>query len=307
MSLDLLVSWMADVGTGSWRAFCRAADELLLDETTLPNELHRQLRTTLSDLGYADFFLQGTQMWRVVSPAIGGLESHPTSAALCGARTPQLVDAIAAAASTHGCQVSSEQRNRQPTGLFLKGSEVALEGTAHACGVSWVPSITRYFLRSFVPLPLQLDRAVHEPAPVNWSVRSFDLETLQWVDGLLPLSACEYAPRYGQPSYYLHTRRGALLRLSKRIAVYAAAMLRRVELLAYDHQARCLLAPLAAPVPELLARTACLCSGSTADVVSGRLCYQGVSPSTANVLLVALGQCGLVQHRSSGVVRYFDG
>jgi hypothetical protein len=136
---------------------------------------------------------------------------------------------------------------------------------------------------------VKLNRAAEEPAPRNWKVRSFDLQSLRWVEGLLPRSALEFTPRFGRPKYFLNRRRNRLLAMQKRESVYAAALLSGVRLVSYDRVARTLVAPLSAPLPEKFARAACLCSGQPPELADGRLLYQDVPLDIAGALLAALG------------------
>jgi len=124
----------------------------------------------------------------------------------------------------------------------------------------------------------------------GWSVRSFDLHTLGWVDGLRPRCACEFQSRYGARRFYLHTRHGRLLPLPKRDAVYAAAMVNRVRLSGYDADTATLWSVAAAPLPEASCRAACMCAGAPAQFEKGRLVYPDVPLEIAALVLVAAGQ-----------------
>src|SRR6266540_2081051 len=102
MNAESLLNWMSHLNEGSWRRFRDAAAEL-----TPPNgdqaETQRFLRTCFSDLGFADFFVDGSQRWRVRPPLLAGL-CEESQAVLCGARSPSLVEAVQAAAQKRGCR-----------------------------------------------------------------------------------------------------------------------------------------------------------------------------------------------------------
>jgi hypothetical protein len=72
--------------------------------------------------------------------------------------------------------------------------------------------------------------------------------------------------------------------------VYAAAMVHRVKLAAYDVVTSVLSVPTAVPLPESYARAACLCAGAPAAFDDGQLIYRNVPHTIAAVLLVAAGQ-----------------
>jgi hypothetical protein len=140
------------------------------------------------------------------------------------------------------------------------------------------------------PIPEALEYAPVQPAPLNWKVQSFDFETCTWVEGLRSHTACEFTPRYGLPRHFVHVRRGKLLKISKREALYAAAMLKGIELIDYEPSDRRLSVPLFSPLPDLYSRVACLCSGKPAAIVNDRLIYDEVPLELAALLMVAAGQ-----------------
>jgi hypothetical protein len=136
----------------------------------------------------------------------------------------------------------------------------------------------------------QIENAPRDPQPFNWDIESFDFNTRSWVEGLQINAACKFTPRYGIPKFLLHRRHRKFLRLAKRDAVYAAAMFRGVSLLSYDAGSGLLTAPLAAPMPEKLARIACLCAGTEPAVDRGARAYSSVPFDIASAILVAAGQ-----------------
>jgi hypothetical protein len=222
---------------------------------------------------------------------------------LTGARTPKLLADVRAVAGEHGVDITGETPNDSPDVIRLTGPAEALNACAVAAGIDYADNYARRLAATLNPIPLLLDRPRRDTdsAPVNWTPRSYDLQSCEWVDGALPNSACEFTPRYGHPRYFVSNRRRRLLELaSRRDAVYAAAYAKGVSLAVHDPATGTLSVPLSAPLPEAYARLACLCSGQWADVVQGRIVYSGVHPEIGAVLLTALGQPRAIVPRTDG-------
>lgn len=289
MTWDVLLHWMTHLGEGSWEGFKDAVARLAPQDEEL-DDLVVGLRVHLSDMGHAEFFVGGSRRWRVLPPVLAGLAARPGAAVLCGGRTPQSRSALAAAAEAAGSLVWSEDAADGPTTVRVQGEPAALARVASAVGVRFVSDYAAALFRQLMPVYELLERAPEESAPTNWSLRSFDFETMSLVDGLRPNSACECSPRRGLPRWYVHTRRGKLRPMAKREAIYTAAMLQRVRLLRYDVESRRLSAPVKVPPPELYSRAACLCAGRRGRVEGGLIVFEEVPSGMAAVLCVAVGQ-----------------
>jgi hypothetical protein len=301
---------MTHLGEGSWGSF-RTAVAKLVDRDEHLDEVCSRLRVAFSDLGCADFFVEDSERWRVLPPVLAGLPPPASAAVLTGACTPRLMAAVRDAAAAHGCRAAGQGGNGQPKLLRLEGSTEAFKEVAGAAGISYVENYPASLAAAIKPVPLQVQNARVDEPPPNWTAYSFDFESLKWVEGLRRQYACEFRPRYGRSRFYFHAncregpackaprseKGGHLLRLdrcesAKRDVVYAAAMIRRVRLAVYDAAAETLSVPIAAPLPELYARVACLCAGALAafNENEGRLMYRNVPHAIAAVLLVAAGQ-----------------
>ncbi|MGA2185453.1 MAG: hypothetical protein ABSH47_20730 [Bryobacteraceae bacterium] len=290
MNWDALIYWMSQIGEGSWAGFRRAVAELAGGDADAA-ELSRALRVFLSDLGHADFFIDASQTWRMLSPALAGAASQAGTAFLIGARSPDLTRRLQDSAQHHGARVEILHTDERPCRIFVVAAPEAMNSVAADAGLPYTQHYSASRIASVPLIRSILENAVEEPeAPVNWAVSSFDLNRLKWVEGLLPRSACEYKSHYEARRFFLHKRSGHLLQMSKREAVYGAAVLQSVELASYDQGAYTLSTPIEAPLPEALTRTACLCSGEPARLEGRRLVYCGVPPSVGFALLVAAGQ-----------------
>jgi hypothetical protein len=288
---NTLLYWMSDTGEGSWDRFRNVITELANDDGDL-GQLRRTLRVRLSDFGHADFFIGGSSRWKALPPLAAGLMGPTEAALLIGARTPKLLASVRAATAEHGVHISDEALDDSPNVIRLEGPAEALNACAFAAGIDYADSYARRLAATLLPIPLLLDRPRRDTdcTPINWTARSYDLQSYEWVDGALPNSACEFTPRYGRPRYFVSNRRRRLLEVvGRRDAVYAAAYAKGISLATHDTATRTLSVPASAPLPEAYARVACLCSGRRADVAQGQIVYSGVHPEIGAVLLTALG------------------
>jgi hypothetical protein len=289
MNFDSLLYWMTHLGEGSWGSFRKAVQGLTPEQTDL-SDLCRNLRVHISELGYADFFIDKSQKWRVRSPILGGLVNQPEIAVLCGGRTPKLLAMIQKAAADNQCNFSMISGNDTPSRIQVEGSEKALRSIANSTGIQFVPSLAKELFGSLVSIEKQLDEAPEENPPQNWSVRSFDLQRQEWVENLLPDTAREYSTVYGQHRYFVANAADKLLALSKRESIYAAAMLKYIALARYNSDIQTLSVPGTAPLPDDFARVACISSGQPSRYEHGYRMYESLSPSIAALLLVGTGQ-----------------
>ena len=289
---NMLLYWMSDTGEGSWDRFRNIVTELANDGGDL-GQLRRTLRVMLSDFGHVNFFIGASSRWETLPPLAAGLMEPIDAALLIGARTPKLVADVRAVADEHDVDMTDERLDDSPDVIRLTGSAEALNACAVATGIDYADNYARGLAAMLNPVPLLLDRPRRDTdhTPVNWTRRSYNLQSCEWVDGTLLNSACEFTPRYGRPRYFVSNRRRRLLEVaSRRDAVYAAAYANGVPLAVHDPVAGTLSVPLSAPLPEAYARVACLSSGRRADIAQGRIVYSGVRPEIGAVLLTALGQ-----------------
>ena len=289
---NMLLYWMSDTGEGSWARFRNIVTELANDGRDL-GQLRRTLRVMLSDFGHVNFFIGASSRWETLPPLVAGLMEPIDAALLIGARTPKLVADVRAVAVENDVDMTDERLDDSPDVIRLTGPAEALNACAVATGIDYVDNYARRLAAMLNPVPLLLDRLRRDTdhTPVNWTRRSYNLQSCEWVDGTLPNSACEFTPRYGRPRYFVSNRRLRLLEVaSRRGAVYAAAYAKGVPLAVHDPVAGTLSVPLSAPLPEAYARVACLSSGRRAAIAQGRITYSGVRPELGAALMTALGQ-----------------
>jgi hypothetical protein len=286
---ELLLYWLSHVGEGSWAAFRRALSALQVGRDENDAATPGWVRTRLSVLGHADFFIGGGDRWRTFAPILGGL-SDRSMATFVGGRTPLLVQALQGSAEKESCRIEVRQNPDGPDSIRVTGSSEAIGRTARQAGIRYVPYLASALCGLLEPITSVISRAAVGAPPINWSVRSYDFDGLQWVDGLLHRTAYEYRSRYGPRRWYVRGPAHTLLMLDRRNAVYAAAYSRRVPLLSYNEPGRELTVPRSAPLPDPLARVAAACSGDPARGRQGQLVYADVPPAIARTLMVAAGQ-----------------
>jgi hypothetical protein len=287
MSFDLLLHWMTQKQEGSWAAFRGAISRLALgaDQSAFP----RRLRVTFSDLGHVDFFVEGSQRWRILPPMLAGL-SADGEAVLCGARTPHLVKLLQSTAGELGCDSSTTDLPAGVMRISVHGAPADIQKTADRIHIDYVPRAAARLLGLVHSIHDQVADAPQAERPFGWEAHSFDMASLVWVEGVLANSACRFTPKYGPPRFLLHRRRGKFTQLSKREAVYAAAMLQGVSLVKYVAHTGVLRVPLTAPLPEGLGRVACLCTGIQPRIEGSALEYAGVPIAIGATILAAVGQ-----------------
>ena len=289
MNCDMLLAWMTHIGKGPWIRFRKAVEEVA-DGDRDPLNLSRALRVRFSDLGFADFFINDTQQWSMLPPVLGGLVIQKNTVALHGSRTPHLAEALRDAAEEYGCRFEAEALQDCPTLIRVVGDGEEIAAIANRIEIPYESNNAKIVAEKAIPIPHMLKTATEEPAPRNWQVRSFDFKTGAWVEHLLQNAACEFIPTHGRSRYFINIKGGKLLRMPKRESLYAAAMLKGVRLIKYEFNSMKLSTPSFAPMPELYARAACLCSCRPAEILNGRIIYSDVTPEIAALLMVSAGQ-----------------
>lgn len=289
MNWELLLEWMTHVGSGRWSTFRDAAAELSGAEDDDLQNLCRSLRITLSDLGHADFFVEGTSRWHVRRPALLGLLSRE-GAVLGGGRTRRLVANLMDAASKAEIPTTVADLGEGVSQVQMAAPPVQLADLARALGIEYVPAATNAISARLIPVRRLLEQAPLCAEPMNWAVRSWSFDAKEWVVGRLRKTAREYSSRHGARRYMVDVGHGVLREIEKREAIYAAALLQSRRILDYDAAEGRLRVPRSAPLPDLHARAACLAGGNLPQPSNGFLMFAEVPPDAASVLFVLLGQ-----------------
>jgi hypothetical protein len=295
MNGDLLLYWMSRLGSGSQNKFRDALQELADAENhdSLQWVLHRKL----SDLAHVDFF-RNTKKWQVRPPILAGLAGQLGVAILCGARSAPLISSLEKAAQEIGSTVAVETPENCPSRLMVSGNAQQLAHIESATGISFVPEYSLHLLANVPPVSQKMRASGPEKGVINWQVNIFDLAALRWIpfteklskpDALPKETAIELKSKY-ETKYCVTDGKGILRKLPKREAIYAAAFLCSVPLIEYDAHDQLISTPIAAPLPEVYTRIACLCSGELPNIVAGRLTYRNVPPVVGVTLSILAGQ-----------------
>ncbi len=291
MNGKLLLEWMTHLGSGTWSAFRNAVDELYGDSAEDDEHaFYRRLRVTLSDLGHADFFVEGSRRWRTRRPALVGLVGSDTKHMLTGGRTTELAEHLADAAADAGALVTTEVVLGLPQ-MRIKGDSARLKHVADSLGLQYLPNAAAVLAARLPRLRETLRTAAEAAEPINWSVRSWCFRVADWVTERRERTVREYSNRYGVRRYLVAVgRRRALREIDKRSAIYCAALIQNEKIALYSHSTRALRVPHWAPLPEQHARTACLAGGTLPSAGAGELVFNSIDPRIAAALLVSLGQ-----------------
>lgn len=288
---DLLLEWMTHMGSGTWLSFREAAAETFArsDIQALPYLL-RKIRAAMSEMGHADFFVEGTKRWVVLRPAIVQL-AEAEQFLFVGGRTRPLVRKLEAVCRQLGLSMEVEARNYGPTLIRLTGQAKTMEQAAKdAGGVVFVPHAAANLSARLIPVLDSLAKAPVVPEPIGWMARSWSFSRLDWIDGLIARTVREYRNRFGVNRYLVHTEADELREVDRRVALYCAASQRAKRIVKYRPSQRCLAVPVWAPLPSDYGRVVCLSTGFDGVEHDGYIEYENVDLNTASLVSVGLGQ-----------------
>jgi hypothetical protein len=291
MNGELLVAWMAHIGSGTWSAFCASVREL---SGTMDEELSRlckSLRILLSELGYAEFYVGGTRRWRVYAPALAGL-SRSSAALLIGGRSPKSLEALrSAVGKVEGATIEEEELPFGLRRMVTSGTEDNLGEIARLVGIPYIPNMSLRLVAAERPLIAVVLDAPRYDEPVNWESYSWDFEISQWVPGRRSNTARRYIDRFRRMTHLVHSRREGLRLLGDPfVAVFGAAASAGIRLVEYDTVAHVLKLPRTCPLPGGFSKAACLAGGRPSRGDENKLIYNAVPPGVALLMLTRLGQ-----------------
>ncbi len=257
----LLLGYLSELGSGSWAKFRAALDAVAGDEDErMPSVRARGLAA----LGHAEFAFYGDLRWAVCPPVLAWLPRREEPAAvLCGARTERLVDRLRERAAQVGLAIEERAQpgGEGPEGLFVPapdreaGEELArfagLPSQTNAAGLvaGCLPS-----LDGFARLASEI------PGPSGYEIEVFDPARLRWSEAPNTSGDGLYRYKYYRPEYRLRTG-GRDLKVTREAGVYSLLKREGRKVLLYDAAKQELVVPVAAPLPDLHARAATLCSG----------------------------------------------
>lgn len=168
-----------------WMSFRRSGKIADLGADLTGSAPVRRVLGDLVTLGHAE--MTGVDSWRVTPPVLAGLPRDAgSSAVLCGARTPALLESLGRASDASGCQIGVLQQSARPAVITVRAPSLdALVCLAESAG-----------------LPFQTEAGLHllacSPSIREWprtpfpmvegrvdSVRRFSKSRMHWVASTL--------------------------------------------------------------------------------------------------------------------------
>jgi hypothetical protein len=291
---DTLLWWCSEVGSGSTRAFldaCRALD------------LHPwQAAWALSQLAHVEFDWRARR-FAAAPTVLTTIPGVPSRLLLCGARPTGLMEQLRDAADRAELNVvvaeePSHQFGHGPATVLIDADPADAEPFADAAEIRWLPAAHQQLVAL---LPAVTAEAVgeREEPDARFPHAPVDPDTFQvrwdseWDDGREGL--WRYRTFTDPRAAYLR-RDGSCLRLAA--VEYGPFVMERTTdaepAIRYQPANRTLVVEGLAPLPDLHARAACLCSGRMPlrqhfadDVYEDH--YVNVDPDTAAQIMTSLG------------------
>jgi len=297
--VDGLIQWMTHRGQGRWESFKDLVGDIYAHEEQPPKP--RWVANTLSMTGVGEFFVSGSNRWRVFAPLIAGISLG--QAVVVGGRTATLKEQLRAAATAEGIDLFEEPLRWNVTRIRLYAlTDGDLQRVAERTGIPFVPQAADRMIRQAPTLEDRVAQGQRVQAPRNWCVESYDFSTFNWVGRDIAHSAKAFTPSRGVPRYTFEKADGSLVQMERRESVYAAAFSQSIALLAYDPDSSIVSVPSSAPLPADMERAVALCTGDLPSRENGRSVFAGVRWSVGSVLLALTG-CPLpvIPYRPQGV------
>ena len=318
---DILLFALSAWRQTSWRQFKKCFDELQRRSAGTagydPSEtatVHRwRAVRELSALGHIDLALEPDNIQVHIAPPV--LAALPVlgspRAVLCGARSPNFMEDLQAEAQSAGVEVlinpQSSASPFAPTRVELRAEDaIWIKTLADRVGARYMETPpARLLAQVSISLSEYLQRVMwSNDRELNWCCEDFDTGRLQF------RAPCEIRrdqrlSRYRDPSttiwHYRLWQNNQSAEVDQDWGRYAILATINQRVIQYSADTRDAVVPLGAPLPTLLARAFCLCSGHCPAVAEevytnplGRyLRFTGVPPSVFNKVAAKLEQVAL--------------
>ncbi len=291
---DTLLRWCSEVGSTDTHQFLRSCRELDLDPW--------HAAWALSQLGHVEFDWRGSQ-FATAPTTITTIPGVPSRLLLCGARPSGLMERLRQVADGEGLDVMvaeepCHQFGQAPSTLLIDADPTDAQRFAALAGIEWVPAAHQLLVSLLPTVDAEAigereepdERFPHAPIDPDTLQVRWDWEWDEGRDGLWRYRT------FSDPRAAYLRRDGVCLRLAA--VEYGPYVLDRGQdvepLLRYQPASRVLVVEGLAPLPDLQARAACLCSGRmplrqhfAADVFEDH--YVNVDPETAARIMTSLG------------------
>ena len=318
---DILLYALSAWRQTSWRQFKHCFDELQRKSAgtagydpseTATGHRWRALRE-LSALGHIDLeFEPGSIQVHIAPPVLAALPGLGSpKAVLCGARSPNFMGDLSEEAQSAGVEVLIDPQASAspfaPTRVELRAEDATwIKMVSDKVGAQYVETApARLLAQVSISLSDYLERMMwSNDRELNWFCEDFDTERLQF------RSPSEIRPdqrlsRYRNPRttmwHYRLWQSNQSAEVDPDWGKYAILATIAQRVLQYSPETRNAFVPIGAPLPTLLARAFCLCSGHCPVVAEevqsnplGRhLRFNGVPPSVFNKVAAKLDQTAL--------------
>jgi hypothetical protein len=292
MNDNLLLTYLSELGDGSWSHFRQALEFLANEEDDL--YLYRTVKARqLSMLGHVEFAFEGDLRWSVCEPTIAWLtRKDRLTGVLCGGRSPRLLTAIQQSCHALGCRYEQWPQDEGPDVVLISvpSSDVG-EQVAQQSGVKSQPDAAIRLAEIAPDVQSYLPLCPREPMPQGFKTECYDLQRLAWTE----------AAEANQPGFYrfTHYRReyrlkigDAVLKTPPYIGFFAWLRHENRFVFTYNVAEQTVCGPASATLPPLLARAAVLCSGFLPRFLpqDRTHIYQDIPPDIAHHLLDKLHQ-----------------
>ncbi len=294
--MNRLLTWMSAKQSGSIQSFRARVAELnpagaRRGQTIAP---HRIVAWTLSKLGHAEFENAANGAgWRVAPPVLAAGDIYgSTRAVLCGARSDELLDALAGCATPRRFTLSSD--NSSPDLIEIEAeSPSVLAAIAQDAGIllQWNTS-----LAILAVCPHVKSMALEEcsiPVGAGWTVSRFSKSGLGWVPGnateVQALHTGLFRFRGEYATTYVLKEHGRAFSCDPAIAKFRI-FTRRHRPLAYNAASQELFLPPSCRPPELIERALVVASGRLPAFRNRTLVYTHVGRAAAESAALLLGQ-----------------
>jgi hypothetical protein len=322
---DLLLFAVTAAGSMSWPSFSRTYDALLSKPASpddggtggYPGLRKRRARAMLDALGHCEMVYRSGSSELAAAPALLArlpLRGLP-KVVLTGARQPSTIPAVIdACRTTGGVSVLLDDPSGRadvpvPTRVELEAeADRLLEAVALQLGIPYLATPPAWLIAcaSAAVSDVVARLEWHTGPELNWIRKEFDPAALRLMPGVPPnlpaLRLVSYQHRVKPVQRFVLWRGEESAQIDARWGRYAVLAATGRQVLLYDERRNRLAVPASTPLPRLLSRALCLCSGQPPDFVSaaalgttlagswGVHLYSAVSPDIASQIGDKTGQ-----------------
>ncbi len=294
MSADNLLLCLSAMGSGSWRQYRKAIDNIFAD---YDGDAHGEdgvevgqmpirhiVKHNLQVSGHIEFMNGDGYDWFAVPPTLAchsGAEM--STAVVCGARTEQ-IHLLLEQHCPPRSRVSAQQITDISVWRFAYECLGDAAEVAELCGLKLQPEAPRCILQALPNVESRQHEYERElPFGNDWTVAKFCRDTFRWqsTDARAARSSKSGLFRFtyfGSNDYYLIDGDRSV---QVPVQIGKFRLLRKKRLMSFDPASRTLSLPVHCRPPMLVERALILCSGMFPQLDDGRLVYREISRDIA--------------------------